>query len=238
MDILNDTTPLQDLPVELILRILSFLNLPGLIATRSTSRLFYQIIDTSVLLQYIMSMQAYGVEDNAESTLNVAERLDRLRKHEDAWSNLKIAFTKTIDVHNPTSGIYDLTSGVYLLGEGSRYHRRLTTAVHWLQLPSSLHEEPKWNKIDVGAKIVDIGLAIREHDLIAVVTSYVLSIPLSNNPFTMESNITLLATRTKHFAPYCAFNVGLVSLSILILFVHLGHKMPLPSVQLHSHVHF
>ena len=78
--------------------------------------------------------------------------------------------------HNP-SGIYDLTGGVLLLGE--RRHTEGNTgtdSVHTVRLHSAFEEKAVtqtsklWSHLDLGKQVIDVGLAIQEHDLIAIVT--------------------------------------------------------------------
>ena len=80
--------------------------------------------------------------------------------------------------HHP-SGIYDLTGGVLLLGERQANQSAVgTDNVHTVKLQSAFdrHDDNKlssdslWQKIDVGRQVIDVGLAIQEHDLIAIVT--------------------------------------------------------------------
>jgi hypothetical protein len=162
---------LCDLPPELLIRIFLDLNVLDLVSCQLTHSLLCTIIRESVILSYRKALHIAGAEDNPNSKLTTSERLDLLNAREDAWRNIHFDFRQTIDVtHNP-SGIYDLTGGVYLLGDYSRH------ALHYLKLPEEPSDVPKWSHVDVDhqwhTRIIDMAFAIYEHDLIAIVTSFV-----------------------------------------------------------------
>lgn len=159
-----------DLPPELLIRILSFLTVPDLSSCLEVNVLFSVIIKESVLLQYLIATEIAGVRDNPNCTLDLATRLQRLDQRELAWSRFRPNFKTTIDIPHRPTGIYDLTGGLYLLGDGIPVTKGLNCVV----LPSTESGPPlnelKWTRTSVGRKIVDVGLALQEHDLVAVVT--------------------------------------------------------------------
>lgn len=159
--------PLQllDLPFELLVKILIFLPPSFLPACQRVNRLFRATISESVICQYGIALDAGGYEDNPKSNLSVTERLDKLRRREEAWSILVPDFKDSIPLNHNASGIYDLTGGTYLLGT---FDRR---ALHYITLPSLPSQTCEWSSVNVSSDVVDIGLSVHEHDLMVVVTT-------------------------------------------------------------------
>jgi hypothetical protein len=156
-----------DLPPELVIRILCYLDLYDLSACQLTHSSLRAVIKDSILIEYHIATQLAGVEDNPLSKLSIQERLERLASQEDGWAHLDFDFTKKISVEHNPSGIYDLTGGIYLLGDQRR------RALHYCTLPSKSSDQTRWSRIDVEENIIDMGLAIYEHDLVAIVTMFV-----------------------------------------------------------------
>jgi F-box-like len=159
---------LSDLPTELLIRIFCDLNVSDLVSCQLTHSSLCTIIRDSVVLSYRKALQLAGAEDNPSSKLAISERLELLNARENAWRDVRIDFKQNIEVNYNTSGIYDLTGGVYLLGDDSR------RAFHYFTLPTKSSDVTKWSKIDVERNIIDMAFAIYEHDLLAIVTSFVL----------------------------------------------------------------
>jgi len=101
--------------------------------------------------------------------LTVAEGLRVLLKSsEDAWHFLRPYFTVSIPVTHDQSGVYDLTSGVYLLSNSTR------AALHYLKLPSKTRDETDGEVLGSDESMIDIVLSIFEHDLFVNVVTCVL----------------------------------------------------------------
>lgn len=152
---------------ELAIHILSYSSLPDIFACLRTHTALYKLIKDSIVLQYHIKTQLAGVENNPDSTIAVHERLHRLNVREAGWAELDFDFSRTVAVPPDHSRFQGLTGGVMLLGGRSRQ------AIHYCALPSKASDETRWSKINVGANIIGMRLAIYEHDLIAVVTRYV-----------------------------------------------------------------
>ncbi|KAJ6502870.1 hypothetical protein C8R47DRAFT_1107048 [Mycena vitilis] len=163
-----------DLPSELILACLAHLSLLDLQnCLKCCNRLLSEIILTSVLIRYRREQQRAGVEENPARTSDFAlsDRLDVLRRREENWLNFTPASRHILTVDFESSGIYDLTSDIYLVGDGETADpsTQLCTAVKYVQTsPGSGPFE--WRRIDAGKPISDFGIALEEHDLIAFVT--------------------------------------------------------------------
>jgi hypothetical protein len=98
--------------------------------------------------------------------LSPAEKAARVAQAQLAWKKQKPIFTTNVKVEHETSGVYDLTGGVYLLGGKRRLDLR------YVPLPDSEEEQPEWKGIGMGETVIDMGLCIDEHDLVVVVTTY------------------------------------------------------------------
>ncbi|KAF8054232.1 hypothetical protein FPV67DRAFT_1132241 [Lyophyllum atratum] len=155
---------LLDLPPETIVRILCYLDLQDLVSVTRTSRALHSI-NAFQVLQYRFALQAAGLEDNPDSSLVVAERLALLKNREEGWSNFSFDFRTTLPIQHMPSGIYDMTGGIYLLGDVNK------RTLHYCKLPSKPSDPLTWSRIDIDRPLVDMGLSIYEHDLIAIVTT-------------------------------------------------------------------
>src|SRR4030081_2679644 len=108
------------LPHELVERILLLLDIKSVLTCRLGNREFNELIQSSTLVQYFLACEAAGVINNPQSSLSYPERLEALKKREDAWKNLKPMFETTIKVNHqssPISPIYGLTGGGYFLDD-------------------------------------------------------------------------------------------------------------------------
>lgn len=172
---------LLDLPPEILIQILSEIPSTDLLhSTQLTSRYLHHTIRNSLQLQYLIEAKFAAVEDNPNSIFVLAERLDTLRRHEHAWRNFIVGNQKSIAIGNRQLGLYDFSAGIYVLGEeGGGSVEYPTTALKYIALSphaSFSQAGPQWAKISVDHNIMDFGLAVMEHDLIALVTSCVLSL--------------------------------------------------------------
>ncbi len=139
------------------------------------SKEFNIFIRSSIVLQYLIACHAAGVVDNPRCKLSYAERYEALLKREKAWCRFQPVFGETFAVPNePRFDIHKLSEGVYLLGDSNRRDLRCCT------LPSTPDEVPQWATIhghgpkrDWNGVIIDVGMAVYEHDLIVNVVSFV-----------------------------------------------------------------
>ncbi|KAJ8480804.1 hypothetical protein ONZ45_g15519 [Pleurotus djamor] len=164
------------LPTEILIRILLHVPARHLLTCTQLNRYISNIIKDAAILQYTIEAYFAGAQvlDGSDydklTKSSLADRLDRLKKREAAWRSFRPDFRERIEVPHVASGIYDLSGCIYLLGE-SGDSRSTTTALRYLTLPEHMFDEAKWQRINLQKQIVDIGLSIYEHDLMAVVTS-------------------------------------------------------------------
>ncbi|KAF4589958.1 hypothetical protein EYR38_009253 [Pleurotus pulmonarius] len=172
---------LFSLPPELITRILLHARIQDLIRCLQVNTSLRDLISNTLILQY--SIDAYfagaqvlnGADIDILTDTTLTERVTHLKERETAWRILRPDFRERINVPHTASGIYDLSGGIYFLGEAishdSMFHRMQTVGLRYLRLPNKMFEESKWESIAVDQPIVDIGLSVYEHDLIAVITT-------------------------------------------------------------------
>ncbi|KAJ6566423.1 hypothetical protein B0H19DRAFT_1066723 [Mycena capillaripes] len=99
-----------------------------------------------------------------------------MRRREANWLSFTPSSGHTITIDFETTGIYDLASDVYIVGD-TVHQDTFCTAIKYI------HTSPgsgplEWCRIDAGKPISDFGAALQEHDLIAFVT-YCLGIAYS-----------------------------------------------------------
>ncbi|KAM6497441.1 hypothetical protein JOM56_007914 [Amanita muscaria] len=162
-------TPLI-LPHELVERILLLLDTKSVRRSRLVNREFNAIIQSSTSVQYYLACEAAGVIDNPQSLLSYGERLEALKKREDAWRKLKPAFETTIKINDLPSALYDLSAGNLFRLDTNRKE------LHYCRLPSSPRDNPQWFRIlgfgpSWSGSIVGMGMAVYEHDLVVSVIS-------------------------------------------------------------------
>jgi hypothetical protein len=176
---------LPHIPPELISCILQYLSPHDIISCRRTCRTLYNLCNDSDL-RYLVQMERCGVNDDLRPGLCYPDRLRILERRERAWEMLD--FRKPVQVCVPfdSTGIYDFTGGAFLLG--TRLYiasRRPTIGYSYVSLPSFSEEEEnqkevQWMGLNLGMQILDVGLAVYEHDLIAALTACVFPLILSS----------------------------------------------------------
>jgi F-box domain len=84
----------QSVPVELVIKILSYLAVADLTSCRCINHTLRDIIDASPDLQHQIDTALAGVVDNYRITLSLPERRRALRLEQEAWDSCKPQFTK------------------------------------------------------------------------------------------------------------------------------------------------
>ncbi|KIL55621.1 hypothetical protein M378DRAFT_17780 [Amanita muscaria Koide BX008] len=156
------------LPRELVERILLLLDTKSILTCRLANREFNEIIQSSIALQYFLACKAAGVIDNPRSPLSYAERLEALKKREDAWRKLKPMFEMTISVnHRAAFKICRSTEGAYFLSDAN------WKDLNYCHLTSFPQDNPRWIRIpghgpalNWSGILVNFVAALYEHDLI------------------------------------------------------------------------
>ncbi|KAJ2915089.1 hypothetical protein MD484_g5358, partial [Candolleomyces efflorescens] len=153
------------LPDEILIQTLCNLSILDLLSCKLTCFKLNAIVTSTAEIQYVIALELAGLEDNKSCYLGAAEKAAKVAQAQLAWRKQKPIFTTNVKVEHETSGVYDLTGGVYLLGGRRRLDLR------YVPLPDSEEEQPKWKGIGMGETVIDMGLCIDEHDLVVVVTT-------------------------------------------------------------------
>ena len=162
------------LPIELLIRVFSFLDLQDLLRLDVVDRLHHDLIRQTPALVYRTRLLELGLRDES-SHHNLTEKLRLLDKRCNSLIDIDGLHQVRVKVAHQPSNIYDLSSGVYILGDSLNPHTpRTTKALRCLDLSSvatgpSIHDHV-WPHFTMGASIVDIGLALQEHNLLAAIT--------------------------------------------------------------------
>ena len=124
-------------------------------------------------------MERSAVNDDIRAGLSYPECLRILEKREEAWATLNFGRMVHVKVPFNSTGTYDFTSGTLLLGTNSyRSNRQLTFGYSYFPLPSLSDVQDQkldWKEFNLGIQIVDVGLAVYEHDLLAALMVCVFS---------------------------------------------------------------
>jgi hypothetical protein len=192
---------LLHLPPELLILILSELSSNDILfSAQLVNRRLHDLIRDSSLLQYHVETKYAGVEDNPQSTMVAVERLEALRRSEYAWAHFIVGKRVKLPVWHRSSGLYDLTAGVYVLGEyGEGNEQYPTPALRFTYLSEDQGNKP-WGRISANSHIIDFGLGVREHDLVALVTTR----PKGNMSGTNVTELVLLSISTGEHHPSTA----------------------------------
>lgn len=170
----SDPFALLSLPEELIIYVLTFVDFPvGIVACLVINRRLAEVIAKSALLQYIICLRRYGAQDNylLHNELSLVDRCRMLKSREDSWMRFKPSAIRRVKLPEMPSGIYDLTGAHYLFGQTNRKGMRLLRLPR-VGLPDS-DTDGQWSRISHNVPMIDIGLALNEHDLCAIIDLYV-----------------------------------------------------------------
>jgi hypothetical protein len=115
----------------------------------------------------------------------VVERLHKLEAREEAWRTFNPQFIKKMNLPYHASWVHDINGGIFLIGDTVERHKVIasdthqiwgTKAVGCLALQSlgfyTVGYTNTWKKFYPRMDILNAGLAIDEHDLVALVTTY------------------------------------------------------------------
>lgn len=159
---------LLDLPLELSTKLLCHLSLYDLVACQLTHSSLRDIITNSPEVQYHLATQLAGVEANTNSKISVHERIERLKDHEECLENFSFDFLMLLRIKVNNMKFSGVSEGVFWLDES----RRSTSqeALYCYKLPRKSSEGVPVKKIVLEpTRVMKIGSAIHEHDLIVVI---------------------------------------------------------------------
>ncbi|KAJ6566393.1 hypothetical protein B0H19DRAFT_1137660 [Mycena capillaripes] len=157
-------TNFLDLPPELILRCLIHLSLTDLDSCLDCGNcLLREIILISVLITYRREQDSAGIEENSGVTSSslISDGLEALRRREANWLNFTPSSGHTITNDFETTGVHDLASDVYIVGD-TAHPNALCTAIQLWTAGVASHR--CWEAYQ------RLWHAVQEHDLTAFVT--------------------------------------------------------------------
>jgi hypothetical protein len=168
---------LLDLPPELIILILSTLSLSDLATCQRTNRFLHTLIKESMVLQYLIEIQAAGVENCASSEFSLPARLDSLKIWSTYWMSFgftnKVTITSAMDL-SEMSWLHDLTDGIFLHSDVNSCPTASpnSTRLKYTSLapPTSPAADIRWSTIFVGREIIGWAALPRKYDMIAFTT--------------------------------------------------------------------
>jgi len=167
---------LLHIPPELVTHILLYLSPHDIISCGRTCRMLYDLCNCPAL-RYIVQMERCGVSDDMRPGLSYLERLRVLESREEAWATLDFRRTVQVSIPSNSTRIYAFAGGTLLYGETlDPVGHRVTVGYSYVTLPSLSDvqgEKLEWKWCNLGTKILYIGLAVHEHDLIAALTVWV-----------------------------------------------------------------
>ncbi|KAG8908516.1 blue light receptor [Tulasnella sp. 403] len=150
---------------------------------RQTCKFLRQMIQESALLQYHMALHMAGYIDGPSAAkLSTAERLRRLRMHQEAWKDIKWRQADTFNIDG-RSGVYELYGGVYATGIAPDRPRH-TRGFEFVEFPSLLRNQSRghtWKIGDVGFDIKDFGMD-PDMDLLILMERVPPRTPTQRNP--------------------------------------------------------
>jgi len=161
---------LLDFPPELMTCILLSLSPLDIISCRRTCRILFDLCSTSTFC-YLIQMERSAVNDDMSPGLSYPERLRILEKREEAWAILNFHRSVNILIPFNWSNHWSFTGGALLLGTAlDRESRELTVGHSYVILPSLSDAEDQqfeWKRHRFESEVIDIELAVHEHDMIA-----------------------------------------------------------------------
>jgi hypothetical protein len=161
-----------DFPPEIVARILLSLSPLDIISCRLTCRILYDLCNDSIF-RYLVQMERSAVSDDMDPGLPYPTRLRILEKREEAWAMLNFHRSVNIPISSDRSGHWAFTGGALLLGTAHERHR-YTVGHTYIALPSLFDEQDQkfeWKRHDYETEVLQIELAVQEHDMITVLTA-------------------------------------------------------------------
>ncbi|KAF5312727.1 hypothetical protein D9619_002879 [Psilocybe cf. subviscida] len=129
----------MELPDELLVHILENLDYRDLLRCIWVCKNFKEIIDGTAALQYTIELAVSGQRNNChyDPVDSSKEKLDRLKKHQEAWKELK--WSRDLKIPMSSGGLWEIYGGV--LAQNTEQGE-----IQFYQLPSDLRgiEEKRW----------------------------------------------------------------------------------------------
>ena len=120
-------------------------------------------------------MERCAVSDDLSPGLSYPERLRTLEKWEEAWAMLNFHRSINIPIPFDRSFHWSFTGGALLLGTAlDRESHQPTVGYSYVTLPSlsdAQDQKFEWKRHNFEAEVLQIELAVHEHDMVAALTA-------------------------------------------------------------------
>ncbi|KAI5891449.1 uncharacterized protein SCHCODRAFT_02544774 [Schizophyllum commune H4-8] len=153
------------LPIELLTRILLYLDPSSLEAVEEADPRFAAIAQTPTLLKHYATSVAQ-LRCTSDGDMTIDDLLSQVEAAGSAWRDLKSVCTLRRSVPPDTAGLYELSGGYIFFGKGEQ--RR---GIYFMPLPTPQDPDPEWSLLNIGEYIIDFALSLYEHSLLVAVTS-------------------------------------------------------------------
>ena len=161
---------LLDLPPELVTRVLLHLSPLDIISCRRTCRVLYDLCSDSTF-RYLIQLERCALSDDMSPGLSYPERLRILEKREEAWAMLNFDRSVKIPIPFDQCTHWSFADGALSFGTALDYEDRGSATGHsYVTLPSlsDAHDQKfEWKSHDFETKVLDVELAVHEHDMMA-----------------------------------------------------------------------
>jgi hypothetical protein len=171
---ISETMSFLSLSPELIEQVASYLLPQDLAALILTCRWFRDVVDGSLLLQYICRTGRAGVYDPLcdLSTRSITSRMETLRRWEASWANLEMCLAKPQLVISMDRYVY--APRVFLCNDYLfvANWQGIPPALFYVDLRDALFKGPyQWKQIEYprGSMLVTQAFSIEENDLVVSV---------------------------------------------------------------------
>ncbi|KAF8523911.1 hypothetical protein BU17DRAFT_63555 [Hysterangium stoloniferum] len=181
---------LQDLPDELIIKILQASDVRDVLHIASTCHILHEIVQHSLILQYKIQLFAYGLEDTgSNSKLGLAAKFSEARTLTQNWANLQFRETETIEFIWCTPTIGDVSS----YGIRDNRQHTLITRIGFIRHRSIAHnyDTKHWTTPHLGMEILTLTYDPSQNLVAAVVF-----LPAQRRFPSLEHEIRLLTMDT------------------------------------------
>lgn len=157
---------LLDFSPDIIIEIMQYLSCDDLAACQLAHSSFHSLIASSPQIQYNIAMHLAGVEENVNQGISIRERLVHLNTQERMWHTMNSDFRHTVKMDDWAP--LQFTTGTLWTFKG--------TLVRSCDLSSKESVPPEWSTLDIGDPIIGLVLAVHEHNLVAPIVRWVLTL--------------------------------------------------------------
>ncbi|KAF9481520.1 hypothetical protein BDN70DRAFT_876157 [Pholiota conissans] len=168
-------TQILDIAPEILIKILKNLHFIDILSCAQTCQTMSEIIRSSLELDYYKHLHVAGLLDNPRCYLPLSERLGRLKEREQRWNAFEYKTNSVYPVPHNTSNLFEISPSTIVMGIALDNGKPGTKGLQTAQLATLDTDQGDiplaWKDFKSQADILEIGVAIEEHDLIACIVS-------------------------------------------------------------------